>query len=95
MESWLPNQGSNLHPPVLEGEVLTTGPLGKFQGCTVLLMGAVLCIVECLTVSLASVLTPAPSMPTKGISRARLSKGTQLFPAEKHFPSDRVSHFLW
>ena len=28
MGSLLPNQGSNLHPPALEGEVLTTGPPG-------------------------------------------------------------------
>ena len=43
-------------PPVLGGEVLTTGPPGKFQGCTVLVMGAVLCIVGCLAASLAAVL---------------------------------------
>ena len=29
VESLLPNQGLNLQPPVLEGEVLTTGPPGK------------------------------------------------------------------
>ena len=29
VESLLPNQGLNLQPPVLEGEVLTTRPPGK------------------------------------------------------------------
>ena len=43
-------------PPVLGGEVLTTGPPAKFRGCTVLVTGAVLCIVGCLAASLASVL---------------------------------------
>ena len=87
-------------PPTLEGEVLTIGLPGKFQGCTVLGYGG--CSVHCGVSSsmpgvytLDACSTPAPSMPTKGISRARLGRGTQPFPVEKHFPRDRVSRFLW
>ena len=29
VSSWLPNQGSNLRPPALEGGFFTTGPPGK------------------------------------------------------------------